>query len=102
MPTYRYQCPQGHKVEKVCTIADMEEFEAQNYPCGLCGMSLARDWSRNKHINFHEDFYEHVSDDGEFISSAQRLVDVCLENGNTSEYMKDMGGLFRVSQGRWI
>jgi hypothetical protein len=83
MPTYRYQCDDGHTLEIICPISDMEKIEAGENLC-RCLKPLHRDWRRGRHINFHADFYEHVSDDGEYISSAQRLVDVCLENGNTS------------------
>jgi hypothetical protein len=101
MPTYRYECTNGHPHEHIMTIAEMEVFEIARPECH-CGAFLRRNYSTQKHVKFHEGLYEHVADDPMYISSAQQLVDECRKRDNTSQYMADMGGMFGAKENRWI
>ena len=103
MPTYHYECPNEHLVERLCSIAEMEEFEGISRPCPECGKRLLRLLRPGQPtVRFHEGFYEHVSDDGAHISSMSDLKRIARENGNYSHYAEDLGGLWRAKEGRWI
>ena len=101
MPSYRYRCLNGHELERFCSIDAMEAFESTAPAC-TCGEALARDYSIQKPIAFHEGVYEHVGPDPVYISSAQQLNDVCERNGLYSRYAEDMGSLFGRKRNRWV
>ena len=102
MPTYRYQCGTGHDLERFCTIAEMEEFESKPQFCDQCGRTQQRILAARRHISFHEGFYEHISENGAYISSMGELKRICRENGNYSVYAEDLGSAFRAREGRWV
>jgi len=104
MPTYIYACQDGHRLERICTIAEMEDWEHRLPFCRHCGHSWRRDYgaSVQRPVVFHEGFYEHVSPDGAQVSNMSDLRRIAKENGNYSNYAEDLGGLFRAKEGRWI
>ena len=103
MPTYHYRCERDHLHERISSIAEMEEYEACMQRCPECGKPLHRELSLGqKTVRFKEGFYEHISENGEHISSMGDLKRIAKENGNYSRYAEDMGGLWRAKEGRWI
>lgn len=102
MPTYRYFDENDHALERVCSIAEMTTFENRRYNCRECGLPWIRSYATGRHISFHEGFYEHISEKGEYISSMSDLKRIAKENGNYSQYAEDLGGAFRAKEGRWI
>jgi len=110
VPTYTYQCDEGHQVELVMTIAQMEEYEAHEQRCfapwgrdsKCCNLMHRILMPPRRHVTFHEGYYEHVSEDGAHISNMSDLRRIAKENGNYSLYAEDLGGLFRAKEGRWI
>lgn len=101
MPRYTYECPKGHQLERICTISEMETFEAHHMFCS-CGEDLKRVYHVQKPIAFHEGVYEHVGPEPVYISSAQQLHDVTERNGLYSRYAEDMGGMFGRKRNRWF
>lgn len=101
MPTYHYECPDGHKLDMWCTIAEMEEFEAAGPACE-CGKALVRDLRTRRHLTFKEGFYEHISEKGEYITNMNDLKRIARDNGQYSQYAEDLGSAFRAKEGRWI
>ena len=103
MPNYSYECDDGHRVERSCTIAEMETWERYAPNCPACAGALRRDYDIRRHILFHEGWNEHVSEAGAYISSMDQLKRVARENGNYSQYALDLGGAFPGSrEGRWV
>lgn len=102
MPTYTYECPDGHRQDRVMTIAEMSEFEGTPQKCHCNSFMVRVLMPPRRHVTFHEGFYEHVSEDGHHVSSMSELRRIAKENGNYSVYAEDLGGLFRAKEGRWI
>lgn len=102
MPVYHYECKEGHKEDLWCTIAEMEEFEGNGPRCVICDGDLIRDLRTRRHLLFREGFYEHISENGAYISSMSELKRIAKDNGNYSEYAEDFGGAFGAKEGRWI
>ena len=103
MPTYRYECTKGHPWgEKIMTIAEMEVFEIALPKCPRCHAEVIRDYRTRRHLVFKEGFYEHISEDGAYVSSMADLRRIARDNGNYSEYAEDLGSAFGAKEGRWI
>lgn len=103
MPLYHYECTHcARKSEQWSTIAQMLEAERLGIFCTHCNEPLRRDYAPQRHVTFHEGLYENIADDPIYITSAQQLTNECRERGNSSVYMKDMGGLFGAKENRWI
>ena len=106
MPTYRYECDctKGN-YELVMSIADMEVYERESLPkcvCFDCRRPMRRSLAMQRPIMFHEGFYEHVCDEGAYVSNMSDLRRIAREAGNYSQYAEDMAGAFRAKEGRWI
>lgn len=102
MPTYHYLCNSCEKkLEVFSTIAVMEAAEAAGMRCE-CGDPLRRDYKPKRHVVFCEGVYENIGDEPIQINSAQQLVDECQKRGNSSVYMRDMGGLFGAKENKWV
>lgn len=106
MPQYTYACTQCEWSEdRIGSIAEMEVWDDEPPPpCAHCATGYIYHALRpmQKHVKFFEGFYEHISPEGEYITSMEQLKRVAKENGNYSRYAEDHGGLFRAKEGRWI
>ena len=104
MPTYSYSCKGcGDRRDLVMKIAEMTDFESQKWPC-KCGGWFERDMSVGPatYQPFKEGFYEHISEGGAYISSAQELYDVAERNGQYAHQVEDGMGSRGVKRRRWI
>lgn len=112
MPSYTYECSNGHVEERTCSIADMERFEGSVRYCQFpdCPAVLSRVYHPpGRHLTFREGFYENVTGGSDmpggekvWISSMQQLNDLSEKHGVYSHYAEDLGGAFGRKRRRWI
>jgi hypothetical protein len=84
------------------TIAEMEEFEKKTQKHIMCNAPFVRVFKPKRHVKFFEGVYENIAHDPIHISNAQQLMDECKKNDVSSNYMKDMSGLFGAKENRWV
>lgn len=97
MPLYHLKCRDGHELKDFMTYEKMIKKR-----CPTCRKKMEMQFAPAGVILFRPGVYEHISLEPKYIDSPNELVAECRKHGKQSQYMQDMGGLWRANRGRWV